>query len=87
MSTLVQVLARLVFGLVVVFLFLGLMALGVIVAVAVLLVSLVTRRKPQWGTRAQHWGQQAWRRYGTSRNPRPGAPGGEVVDAEVREIR
>jgi hypothetical protein len=87
MSTFVQVLARLVFGLVVLFLFLGLMAVGVVVAAAVLLVSLVTRRKPQWGTRAQHWGQQAWRRYGATRGDRAAPPAGEVVDAEVREIR
>ncbi len=85
LNTLLQVATRLVFGLAVLFLLLGLMALGLVVAVAVLLVSLVTRRKPQWGARAQHWGQQTWRRYGAGR-PGQRADRGEVIDADVREI-
>jgi hypothetical protein len=87
LNTLLQVIVRLVFGVAVLFLFLGLMVLGVVVALAVLLVSGVTRRKPQWGTRAQHWGQQTWRRYGATVRPRSSAGQGEVIDADVREIR
>jgi hypothetical protein len=86
LNTLLQVATRLVFGVAVLVLLLGLMALGVVVALVFLLVTLVTRRKPQWGARAQHWGQQTWRRYGTpQRRPAPGQ--GEVIEADVREIR
>ena len=87
LNTLLQVIVRLVFGVAVLFLFLGLVVLGVVVALAVLLVSGVTRRNPQWGTRAQHWGQQTWRRYGATVRPRSSAGQGEVIDADVREIR
>lgn len=86
--SLVQLAVRLVFGFAVLLLLLGLLALGLVLSVVFGLVALVTRRKPQWGMRfqsqAQSWGTQAWRRYG-QRAPR--APAGEVVDAEVREIR
>lgn len=87
LNTLLQVIVRLVFGVAVLFLFLGLVALGAVVALAVLLVSWVTRRKPRWGTRAQHWGQQTWRRYGATVRTRSSASSGEVIDADVREIR
>ena len=92
LNNLLLVAARLVMGVAVLILLLGLLALGLVVAVAVLLVALVTRRKPQWGTRAQHWGQQTWRRYGTGRQqdgsagPAGRAGRGEVIDADVREI-
>lgn len=85
-NTLLQVATRLVFGVAVLLLLLGLMALGLVVAVAVLLVSLVTRRKPQWGTRAQHWGQQTWRRYGSAQRQGQANGKGEVIEADVREI-
>jgi hypothetical protein len=88
--TLVQVAVRLVFGVAVLVLLLGLLALGLVLALVAGLVALVTRRKPRWGvhfqSQAQAWGTQAWRRYGQG-GRRAAAPRGEVVDAEVREIR
>jgi hypothetical protein len=86
LNSLLQVAVRLVFGLAVLILLLGLMALGLVLAVVVFLVALVTRRKPQWGTRAQHWGQQTWRRYGAPHRPGASKSQGEVIEADVREI-
>ncbi len=88
--SLVQIAVRLVFGLAVLVLLLGLLALGLLMALVVGVVALVTRRKPRWSaqfqSQAQAWGTQAWRRYGQGGRG-VAAPKGEVVDAEVREIR
>lgn len=88
LQSLMQFLVRLVFFAAVVVLAIGLLALGLVLALVLGLVALVTRRRPRWGARwqqqTQAWGHQAWRRYGRGRAP---AAQGEVVEAEVREVR
>ncbi len=88
-SQLAQIAVRLVFGVAVLVILLGLLALGLVLALVFWLVALFTGRKPRWGVhwqhRAQGWGQTAWRRYGRPQQGQPNS--GEVVDAEVREIR
>lgn len=80
MSTLLNTLARLIFAAAFVVLLLALLAVGLVVGLTLWLVALLTgRRRPA----PQDWVQRM-RQQAEAMRPRAK---GEVIDAEVREIR
>lgn len=84
MASLLNFIARTLFVLAFLVLLLGLLILGLAIGLVWWLVALLTgRQRPQarvWASRFQQQAAQHMRRRGM-------APQGEVIDAEVREIR
>lgn len=71
----------------------SLLVAGAMLAVAAVVIGLLTGRRPAWQTRFGADPQAPWQRFrrpagggrtGPGIRPRPGA--GDVIDAEVREV-
>lgn len=87
MASFLNVVARALFVIAFLVLLVGLLFLGLVVGLVWWLVALITgRQRPQakvWVSRFQQQAAEQMRRRGMAARQ----PAGEVVDAEVREIR
>jgi hypothetical protein len=87
MASLLNFVARALFVVAFLVLLVGLLFLGLVIGLVWWLVALITgRQRPQakvWVNRFQQQAAEQMRRRGMA----PGRASGEVIDAEVREIR